>query len=115
METDKLRKEFYEIGDALCKLTKDNADHLSYLEYRWADERKYEDFNDYIKIVKEMAEKAGFEFKSMTKTFKITLARKGAYTKTAFYAEIQVKANEIVCSVSPPCVDKPAGKGLKNE
>lgn len=34
-------------------LVRKNSDHLAYLRSRWQDEKEYEDFNDYIKAIKD--------------------------------------------------------------
>ena len=51
------------------------AEHLSYLQSRWQDEKKYEDFNDYIKSFKDKVKEVlpMAEVLSMTKKFEITI------------------------------------------
>ena len=53
---------------------------LYYAKARWAYEREYEDFEEYIKYAKEAFKKTNFEVISMNKQFKITLKHKvGTY------------------------------------
>lgn len=63
------------MGDLVDK----TAEHISYLWGRWQDEKKYEDFNEYIKSfkdkLKEIDPKA--ELISMTKKFAITIKMPG--------------------------------------
>lgn len=50
------------------KLRDDIADNvLAELYFRWQEEHQFEDFNDYIKIVKKAVEKRKLEFVKMTK------------------------------------------------
>lgn len=60
------------------------------LKDRWADERDYEDFADYIKVVKERFLKAGITVTKVSKTFAITTS--GGVTFT-FYANGSVKSS----------------------
>jgi hypothetical protein len=46
---------------------KANTDKFINLYYRWSDEKEYEDFNDYIVVMKAWVEKEGFEFIKGTK------------------------------------------------
>lgn len=60
------------------------------LKDRWSDERDYEDFADYEKVIKERFLKAGITVTKVTKTFKITTS--GGVTFT-FYSTGQVKSS----------------------
>lgn len=57
---------------------KNIVDQICYLKGRWYDEREYEDFNDYITVMKETLKKEGYNLVKMTKTFAITLMGKYA-------------------------------------
>tara|TARA_R110002012_G_scaffold28758_1_gene89930 strand:- start:18885 stop:19169 length:285 start_codon:yes stop_codon:yes gene_type:complete len=46
---------------------------LFYLYDRWQDEKKYEDFADYIEQTKDFIEEFGLIFVKMTKNFKIVV------------------------------------------
>lgn len=46
------------------------------LKCRWSDERDYEDFNDYIDVMKSFIEKKGYKFIKLTKSFILTLQGK---------------------------------------
>ena len=48
------------------------------LRERWRDEGKYEDFNEYITVIKNSVEKQGYKFIKLTKTFSLTLEGKFA-------------------------------------
>lgn len=52
-------------------------ERLLYLRGRWQDEREYEDFAEYEKIIKSIFADAGFEVKKITKSFNITLLKDG--------------------------------------
>jgi hypothetical protein len=46
---------------------KTNTNNFINLYFRWSDEKEYEDFNDYIALMKVWVEKGGFEFVKGTK------------------------------------------------
>lgn len=51
---------------------------VAYLAERWADEKQYEDFADYIKEMKQQVEAKGFTFVAATKRpFKLTVQKDG--------------------------------------
>ncbi len=62
-------------AEILNHLIQKTSDHLFYLYDRWQDEKKYEDFEDYIKSIKEKfkAILPEAEVVSVTKKFHITL------------------------------------------
>lgn len=71
--------------DSLCKT-------MGNLYGRWQDEKKYEDFEDYIACIKKVVP-AGCSFVSMTKKpFQIVFAIKD---NQATYGFIRVKANKM--------------------
>lgn len=80
-----LAKEIYEKSENL----------ILDLYSRWSCEKEYEDFNDYIKIVKSFLEKFKIEFVKMTKSFKITyilddcVYELGMERKSYFYRRIK--------------------------
>ena len=49
------------------------ANTLADLKSRWADEKEYEDFNDYIDVMKEVVEVNGYHFIKLNKRFELTL------------------------------------------
>jgi hypothetical protein len=46
---------------------------LMNLKWRWMDERDYEDFAEYQKVVRELVTASGLTFKSWTKRGKLTV------------------------------------------
>lgn len=46
------------------------------LKGRWADECEYEDFSEYVDVVKNVVESQGYKFVKLTKTFALTLIGK---------------------------------------
>ena len=57
---------------------KNIIDALFNLKGRWQDESEYEDFNDYIVVIKDIVNKQGYTFIKLTKTFVLTLTGKFA-------------------------------------
>ena len=51
-------------------------DQLLYLKSRWLDEREYEDFSEYTKIIEKIFTDAGYAVKKISRSFTIEL-RKG--------------------------------------
>ena len=56
-----------------AKLIEENAQKLFNIKYRWLDEKDYEDFNDYIQVVRELFTSSGFDFKKWTKRGELVL------------------------------------------
>jgi len=49
-----------------------NIDSLYSLKWRWADEKDYEDFEDYKKVIINLAKKSGLTPHKISKNFKIS-------------------------------------------
>ena len=56
---------------------KENAQRFYYLKARWQEEKEYEDFDEYIKIFKDIFKKYDLEEMVITKAFKITVKKLG--------------------------------------
>lgn len=63
--------------DGLSAAIKKHLERLSYLKSRWLDEREYEDFAEYEKVIREIFEGEGFKVLKIGKSFSIDLAREG--------------------------------------
>lgn len=53
-------------------LVKDKHQKLFSIQDRWEDEKQYEDFGDYQKVVGEIFKEYGFSDVKLTKAFKIS-------------------------------------------
>lgn len=62
------------LNEKVKKFVEDNVDHFAYLKARWQDEREYEDFSDYEKNVRKLADAAGLKLVKMAKSFKMVIA-----------------------------------------
>lgn len=59
-------KEFY---DQVGKFVEENADTLFSLKDRWQDEKEYEDFEDYKKVIENRLSKYDLKLFSIKKSF----------------------------------------------
>ena len=69
-DTDRMIEELNKVK----KIMVQKKDNLFYLKQRWIDERKYEDFNDYRKIILEIFK--DFPNTKVDKNFNITITGK---------------------------------------
>jgi hypothetical protein len=53
-------------------------DKLTYLKGRWLDEREYEDFAEYKKIIKQIFEDAGYSVQSIGASFTFKVSKNNA-------------------------------------
>lgn len=68
-ETEKQKlKEFF---NKVHKFLEEKADNLYYFKARWADEKEYEDFEDYKKAIINLAKLSGLTPYKITKSFNI--------------------------------------------
>lgn len=68
---------------------------ITNLKHRWADEREYEDFEDYRKIIVKTLEEAGYTVKSVSQGFKIVAVTEG------ITIELKVGITKISVSIKP--------------
>lgn len=62
-----------EMRDLLNHFDDQKLDNIYYLKFRWADEKDYEDFDDYRNVFKKHLEKSIYKFVSLDKRFKLTV------------------------------------------
>lgn len=97
--------------DFVCK-----HDRLLYLKARWQDEREYEDFSEYKKIIIDIFEAEGFKVYKVTSSFEITLVKEGTeFCVKINLGSVKIKSRSLTSTpkpiqVAPKQAPKPTGK-----
>ena len=65
-------KELEDFFNKVHQFLMKNFESLYSLKWRWADETDYEDFEDYKKVIINLAKKAGLTPYKISKSFKIS-------------------------------------------
>ena len=89
MDTIK-QKELDNFFNKVHQFLMKNIDSLYSLKWRWADEKDYEDFEDYKNVIINLAKKAGLTPYKISKSFKICFK----FNENTF-VNIYLKANAI--------------------
>lgn len=69
---DNKDKELYDFFDKVHQFLMKNIENLYSLKWRWTDEKDYEVFEDYKKVIINLAKKAGLTPYKISKNFKIS-------------------------------------------
>lgn len=87
---DNKYKELDDFFNKVHQFLMKNFENLYSLKWRWDDEKKYEDFEDYKKVIINLAKKAGLTPYKISKSFKISFK----FNENTF-VNIYLKANAI--------------------
>lgn len=93
MTNNVLKTELDEIYKLILANKNKIALDIFYLKDRWSDEKEYEDFNEYKKVLKSYFKDTGFTVKKVSKAFTVTFQRNNVETTVKFSASGNIKGS----------------------